>query len=100
MLQVVYINTPEKFLSNPQMEEKAFKFMLQSGLVDTDVFDNIVYFNDYKLEHGLFSFCNKFEANMVVIPTHGRRGLAHYFSENIGEAIVNHSGYPIMTFKV
>jgi nucleotide-binding universal stress UspA family protein len=98
--QVVYINTPEKFLSNQQMEERAFKFMLHSGINDTDVFDNIVYYCDYRLEHGIYSFSNKFETDVVVIPTHGRRGLAHYFSENIGEAIVNHSNLPIITFKV
>ncbi len=98
--QVVFINTPEKFLSNQQMEERAFKFMLQSGIENTEVFDNIVYYCDYRLEHGIYSFCNSYEADLVVIPTHGRRGLAHFFSENIGEAIVNHSDLPIMTFKV
>lgn len=98
--QVVYVNTPEKFLSNQQMEERAFKFMLQTGIENADVFDNIVYYSDYRLEHGIYAFSNKFNADLVVIPTHGRRGLAHYFSENIGEAIVNHSDLPIMTFKV
>jgi nucleotide-binding universal stress UspA family protein len=98
--QVVFINTPDGFLSHQEMEERALKFMIKSGIDNTDVFDNIVYYCDYKLEHGIYSFCNKHEADLVVIPTHGRRGLAHYFSENIGEAIVNHSNYPIMTFKV
>ena len=99
-LQVVFINTPEKFLSNQEMEERALKFMLHSGIDNTDVFDNVVYYCDYRLEHGVYSFSNKFEADLVVIPTHGRRGLAHFFSENIGEALVNRIAMPIMTFKV
>ena len=74
--------------------------MLHSGIEDTDVFDNIVYYSDYNLEHGIYSFSKKFEADLIVIPTHGRRGLAHFFSENVGEALVNHSDLPIMTFKV
>lgn len=98
--QVVFINTPEKFLSNQEMQEHAFKFMLHSGVDNTDVYDNTVYYCDYRLEHGIYSFCNETNADLVVIPTHGRRGLAHYFSENVGEAIVNHSDLPIMTFKV
>jgi len=98
--QVVFINTPEKFLSNQQMQERAFKFMQHSGVNNTDVYDNTAYYCDYRLENGIYSFSNEVDADLVVIPTHGRRGLAHYFSENIGEAIVNHSDLPIMTFKV
>tara|TARA_R110002072_G_scaffold66499_4_gene163995 strand:- start:27286 stop:28119 length:834 start_codon:yes stop_codon:yes gene_type:complete len=98
--QVVFINTPEKFLSNQEMQERAFKFMLHSGVENTDVYDNTAYYCDYRLEHGIYSFSDEVDADMVVIPTHGRRGLAHFFSENIGEAIVNHSDLPIMTFKV
>jgi len=98
--QIVFVNTPEFFLSSQEMEEKAFKFMLKSGINNTEVFDNIVYYCDYKLENGIYTFSNKFEADLVVIPTHGRRGLAHLFSENTSEAIVNHSDLPIMTFKI
>jgi len=98
--QVVFINTPEKFLSNQEMQERAFKFMQHSGVENTDVYDNTAYYCDYRLEHGIYSFSNEVDADLVVIPTHGRRGLAHYFSENVGEAIVNHSDLPIMTFKV
>ncbi len=98
--QVVFINTPEKFLSNQQMQERAFTFMMQSGVDNTDVYDNTAYYCDYRLEHGIYSFSNEVEADLVVIPTHGRRGLAHFFSEKVGEGIVNHSDLPIMTFKM
>jgi nucleotide-binding universal stress UspA family protein len=98
--QVVFINTPEKFLSNQEMQERAFKFMLHSGVDTTDVYDTTVYYCDYRLEHGIYSFSNEVDADVVVVPTHGRRGLAHFFSENVSETIVNHSALPIMTFKV
>ncbi|EDM45169.1 universal stress protein [unidentified eubacterium SCB49] len=98
--QVVYINTPSKFISTAEMEKRALNFIDKSGLAHTDLFEKTSFYNDHKLEHGIYAFCNKHQADMVIIPTHGRRGLAHYFSENIGEAIVNHSDYPIMTFKI
>ena len=98
--QIVFVNLPDKFMSTQEMEEKAFKFMLHVGLENSKTFDNIVYYSDYNLESGIYSFSNKFHADLVVIPTHGRRGLAHFFSENIGEALVNHYDLPIMTFKV
>ncbi len=99
-LEVVFINTPEKFLSNREMEERALKFMLHTGIDNTEILDNVVYYCDYGLEHGVSSYSNKVEADLVVIPTHGRRGLAHFFSENIGEALVNRITMPLMTFKV
>ncbi|MCC4213956.1 universal stress protein [Leeuwenhoekiella parthenopeia] len=99
LFQTVYVNTPDRFMTSAEMEEKAFNFYLRSGIENIEVFDNTVYYCDTHLEHGLYSFCNKFEADLAVIPTHGRRGLAHFFSQNISEAIVNHSNLPIMTFK-
>lgn len=98
--QTVYVNTPDTFMTSAEMEERAFKFYPQSDIDSIEVFDNTVYYCDTHLEHGIYNFCNKFEADLVVIPTHGRRGLAHFFAQNIGEAIVNHSDLPIMTFKV
>lgn len=98
--KVLYVNTPEKFLSSQLMEEKAFNFMLNCGLADSDILENVIYYCDYNLEHGIYTFSDKVDADLVVIPTHGRRGLAHFFSQNIGEAIVNHSDIPIMTFKI
>jgi len=98
--QIVFINTPERFMTTQEMEEKAFNFILHSSVDATDVLDKIVYYCDINLEHGIYSFADKFDADLIVIPTHGRRGLAHFFSENIGEALVNHSDLPIMTFKV
>tara|TARA_R110002124_G_scaffold87407_1_gene224993 strand:+ start:20296 stop:21129 length:834 start_codon:yes stop_codon:yes gene_type:complete len=98
--EVVFINLPDKFMSTREMEEKAFKFMLHAGLENSEVHLNIAYYSDYNLESGIYSFSNDHHADLVVIPTHGRRGLAHFFSENIGEALVNHSNLPIMTFKI
>ncbi|MDR6301548.1 universal stress protein [Mesonia maritima] len=99
-LQLVFVNLPEKFISTEEMEERALKFMLNTGIENTDLFDDIVYYADYSLESGIYNFCNKFDADLLVIPTHGRKGLAHFFSENLGEALVNHVQLPIMTFKI
>lgn len=99
-IEVLFVNTPEKFMSSQQMDETAFNFMLNCGLADTDILDKVSFYCEYNLEHGIYTFSDKVDADLVVIPTHGRRGLAHFFSQNIGEALVNHSDLPIMTFKV
>ena len=98
--QLVFINLPNKFISSQEMEERALKFVMHTGIDETKVLEKISYHSDYSLEDGIFSFCNKVHADLVIIPTHGRRGLAHFFSENIGESLVNHADLPVMTFKV
>ncbi|AUC81126.1 universal stress protein [Lacinutrix sp. Bg11-31] len=99
--QIVYINLPDRFISTTEMKIKAFKFLLHTGIKElAEQEKNIIYYNDYTLERGLFSFSNDFNADVIAIPTHGRRGIAHFFSEKIGETLVNHSDIPIITFKI
>ncbi|WP_346883548.1 universal stress protein [uncultured Algibacter sp.] len=99
-MQIVYVNMPDQFLSTQEMKSKAFKFFVHAGINDVEGHHNVIYYNDYKLENGIFNFSKAFYADLVVIPTHGRSGLSHFFSENIGESLVNHGSMPMMTFKV
>ena len=98
--QLLFINLPSKFVSTSEMEIRAFQFLQQAELYSEAVYDSIVYYNDFTIEDGIFSFSDKYDADVIAVPTHGRRGLAHFFSENIGEALVNHSITPMMTFKI
>ncbi|MCE2613954.1 universal stress protein [Flavobacteriaceae bacterium D16] len=93
---LVYINTPgDNFLSDQDIQEKISKFMEKAG---TDHKVNI--FNDYSVEKGVLNFSEKVNADVVSIPTHGRKGLSHFFMGSIGEDIANHSKIPVITFKI
>lgn len=98
--KILYVNLPDRFISTQEMKSKAFKFFMKAGVNELEANNKVIYYNDYTLEDGIFSFSNAFNADVIAIPTHGRRGLAHFFSENIGEALVNHSDIPMITFKV
>jgi nucleotide-binding universal stress UspA family protein len=37
---------------------------------------------------------------MIVMGTHGRKGLMHLFSGSIAEDVVNHSKLPVLTLKI
>lgn len=102
LFQVVHVNIPDdRFMNTQEMKAKAMKFFIHTGIRELELaHEEVIYYSDYSLERGIFSFANDFNADIVAIPTHGRRGLAHFFSGNIGEAIVNHSDMPMMTFKV
>ena len=99
-IQILYVNLPDKFISTQEMKTKAFKFFVHAGINEIEANDKVIYYNDYVLEDGIFTFSNEFDADLIAIPTHGRKGLSHFFSENVGEALVNHSDIPMMTFKV
>ncbi len=99
LFKILYINLPEKFLNNQEMEEKAMEFIDKSGIMDLNYLEDVVLYNDYNFEDGIYRYSNKIEADVIAVPTRGRKGIAHFFSANKGESLVNHSDIPIMTFK-
>ncbi|MGB5479439.1 MAG: universal stress protein, partial [Eudoraea sp.] len=55
---------------------------------------------DYSVEKGVLNFSESIHADVIGIPTHGRKGLSHFFMGSIGEDITNHSKIPVITFKI
>ena len=95
-LHLVYINTPgDNFLSNSDAYEKIAKYMQMAGTGK-----EVRIYNDYSVEKGVLNFSDAISADVIGIPTHGRKGLSHFFMGSIGEDIANHSKIPVITFKI
>ncbi|MFS4416196.1 universal stress protein [Maribacter sp. 2307ULW6-5] len=95
-LQLVYINTPgDAFLSTADIYERVSKFLpkVQVGF-EVDIY------NDYTVERGVLNYAESRAADIIGVPTHGRKGLSHFFMGSIGEDIANHSTLPVVTFKI
>ncbi len=95
-LKLVYINTPaDAFLSHEDSYKRISKFLniAQLGL-EVDIY------NDYTVEKGILNYAESNAADLIGIPTHGRKGLSHFFMGSLGEDIVNHSKLPVVTFKI
>ena len=99
-LKLLFVNTPDGFRKTSDMEARAYQFLSGGQQADLDRFEKVVYYNDNTIEDGIFSYSNRNQADMIAIPTHGRRGLAHFFTGSIGEEVVNHSDIPVITFKI
>ena len=99
-LQLLHINTSNNFMRRTEIEEKVFKFLLQAEIEDISLYEKVAYYDDESVEAGIFSFSFKYEADIITIPTHGRRGLAHFFIKSLGEDLMNHSDIPILTIKI
>ncbi len=95
-LHLVYINTPgDEFLSTEDIYKRISKFLniARLGL-------EVEIYNDYTVEKGVLNFSENVAADLIGIPTHGRKGLSHFFMGSIGEDIANHSNTAVVTFKI
>ncbi len=95
-VELVYINTPgDNFLSNHDAYEIINEFLSKAN-----VGQQVEIFNDYTVEQGILNYSKSVLADMIAIPTHGRKGLSHFFMGSIGEDVANHSKIPVVTFKI
>ncbi len=95
-LHLVYVNTPgDDFLSTKDIYKRVSTFLqhANSGM-------EVEIYNDYSVERGVLNFSEDINADLIGIPTHGRKGLSHFFMGSIGEDIANHSKIPVITFKI
>lgn len=95
-MRLIYINTPgNEFMSTQDIYERVSRF-LQKVKVGKEVHIH----NDYNVETGILNYSASINADLIGIPTHGRKGLSHFFTGSIGEDIANHSKIPVITFKI
>jgi hypothetical protein len=100
-VHLLYVNLPaERFRSTAEMEERVREFLFEADQGSFDNLENVIYRTNYSVEEGIFTYCNKINADVVAVSTHGRRGLSHFFFGSVGEDIANHSDLPVITFKI
>lgn len=99
-MKLLYVNQPnENFRSSVEIEQRIAEF-LQKADGNLDNLNKVAYQADYSVEQGVLNFANKVGADLIAIPTHGRKGVTHFFSGSIGEDLANHSALPVITFKI
>ncbi|MBR9845908.1 MAG: universal stress protein [Algicola sp.] len=99
-LKLLYVNLPgERFKSSTEMEATVANFLKKAD-GNLDKINNINYISDYTVEEGVLTFTNIVGGDLIAVPTHGRKGIAHFFSGSIGEDIANHATLPVITFKI
>lgn len=95
-LDLVYVNTPgDNFLSTGDTYERINTFLHKANCAE-----QVTIHNDYSVERGVLNYSETNGADAIGIPTHGRKGLSHFFMGSIGEDIANHSKIPVITFKI
>src|SRR5690554_3040985 len=100
-MEMLYVNLAGDFRSTREIEKRILKFLTDAEVDNPlSTLNKVIQYNDYSVEAGIFAYSQVTNADIIALPTQGRRGLAHFFSGSIGEDVVNHSDLPVMTFKV
>jgi nucleotide-binding universal stress UspA family protein len=95
-INLVWINTPANFSDDEKTLKKLNAFAERYMLSDFTL--NI--YNDTYEESGIIRFAHHINADLIVMATHGRRGLAHVFGGSLTENVVNHIDLPVWTFSL
>lgn len=95
-LHLLKINTIHSFETTKDSSDAIRNFINGFDLGEYSL--NI--YNDVSVESGILNFSKAIDADLVVLNTHGRRGLAHLFNGSIGEDLANHAKLPVVTFKL
>jgi len=94
-LHVVFINTPAWFRRDRESQELLEKFAKRHKLSR----HTLNVYNDISEEEGIVNFASRVKSCMVVMGTHGRRGIGHLLTGSVTEDVVNHIKFPVWTFR-
>jgi nucleotide-binding universal stress UspA family protein len=95
-IHLLKVITPSDFEPTPVTMKKMQSFISHFSLKKSSV--NI--FNYNKAEPGIIAFSQSINADLIIIPTHGRTGLAHFISRSLAESLVRHESKPILSIKI
>ncbi len=99
-LKLLNVNIPtSQFKSTVELDDTMSKFF-DNAEWHTDRKKDVVCVSDYTVEQGVLNYTKTNPTDLVIIPTHGRKGISHFLSGSIAEDIVNHSQSLIMTIKI
>lgn len=95
-LHLVYINTPSRFLTTRQAQNKIKEYL---EVTDIEPADFNIY-NAKSIEKGVFNFVQDTKGDIIALGIKGRRGLSHFFNGSKSGDMVNRSTVPVITFRI
>lgn len=95
-LHIVCINTPLNFTSDTLTYERMNAFVKHFALTDY----TLHVFNHLNEEDGIIRFTKLIEGELIVMATHGRKGISHLINGSMAEDVVNHTDSLIWTYAI
>lgn len=96
IVQLVFVNTPSHFVPTHEIKARmeAFTARYHFWLCTRNQED------EFDVETGLLNFAREKNADLIVLGTHGRRGLRHLLQGSIAEDVANHASIPVLTLPL
>ena len=99
-IQLLHVNTPNsKFISTSERYNKALQFIEKSG-DSIDDLNNVAFTSEYSIEEGILDFANTHGKDLIIMATHGKKGIEHFLDGSISEDVANHATLPVLTFRI
>ncbi|SNT27775.1 Nucleotide-binding universal stress protein, UspA family [Ekhidna lutea] len=95
-MHVVKVKTPYNWLEEVQVKKRLEQFAERNHLKDYSISTVEAEFVD----EGAVQFANEVNAGLIVMGTHGKKGIAHLIGGSITEDVVNESKIPILVYKI
>ncbi|MFM1931223.1 MAG: hypothetical protein RL226_526 [Bacteroidota bacterium] len=95
-IHLVKIITPANFEGTSYTRKLMQDFADAAGLKEMKMH----IYNDLMVEKGIHAVAEELNADLLMIETHGRTGLAHFFHQSIAEDVANHSSRPVLSQRI
>ncbi len=95
-LFLLRINTPNDFHPSRSLEKLMDDFGKKHSLEN---WSKHIYC-DIVEEDGIIYFAEEQEADMIIMPTHARKGFSRLLAGSVSEDVVNHAKRPVLTLKI
>jgi nucleotide-binding universal stress UspA family protein len=96
-VKVMYINNPANLPTDGSAEAEKNRLSEASGLKNTDVIVTEVTLSE---EEAILYAADTYDADMIVMGTHQRRGISHFLFGSLTENTVNHSNTPVLAIPI
>ncbi|MFQ3575391.1 MAG: universal stress protein [Cytophagales bacterium] len=93
-VSVVYVNTPENFATTRKLT-KIFQSHKKSLKLENV---SLHIYNDTSRGGGIVNFSEDVQADLVIMPTQGRKGIGYFLNGSISEQVLDDSKTPVITF--
>ncbi len=95
-LHLLYVNSPLQFHSTDKINELKKAFVAEHHIHNA----HFAIVNDFSEEKGIFYYVKEVNADLIIMPTHGKTGLEAFFSGSVTADVVNHSPVSVLTFNM
>lgn len=95
-IHLLLVNTPTHFISDDEARKRFNEFVNENSLKGFSL-----HFRNYLSEEdGIADFASEEKMDMVMMGTHGRKGLSHLFIGSITEDVLHRVPCPLVTCKL